>query len=126
MSSSTISNILKEKGFKKIKNQLPGKGDVYRDSKGFVATVFDNKTLSISSPFVKESTGDMKPGKDFDLVERQEDLKANDEVAIGFDGVVNAEMNINSKSVEERFEISEAFVRNSYAFLDNMKDATKI
>lgn len=127
MSYSNISKILKESGFQKIRNQLPGEGDVYRDQKGFVATVFDNRTLSISSPFVNEPTGNMKPGKDFDLVGEQDDLKDDKEIKIAFDGVINAEMNIGkSEPVKKRFNKSETFVRNSYAFFDNMQDDTEI
>lgn len=127
MAISDITKILKEKGFHKIRNQIPGEGDVYRDHRGFLATIFDNETFSISSPFVQESTGEMQPGKDFDLVEEQDDLKANDKIKIGFDGVINAEMSYESSgSFEKRFAKSEEFVRNSYAFMDNMKDDTDV
>lgn len=127
MTKDNIITILESNGFEKINNQLPGNGDVYRNREGFVVSVYDNETISISSPFVKEATAEMKPQKGFDLVQRQEDMKANNSVKIGFDGVVNAEISIeNGNSVRERFNRSEAFVRNSYAFFDNMKDDTEL
>ena len=126
MSEKNILEILKKNGFEKIKNQLPGRGDVYRDREGFVVSLY-NDNISISSPFVEEATAKMKPQKGFDLVQRQEEIKEGSSVKIGFNGVVTAEMKIDgASSTKKRFDNSEAFVRNSYAFFDNMDDDTEI